>query len=68
MSGDAATMYLELSLLIEDTSPEDLQVLLGGVLGLAAAALVEQTAEPLTYFRSLASANALDEGSDKLTS
>ena len=68
MSGDAATMYLELSLLMEDTSPEDLQVLLGGVLGLAAAALVEQTAEPLTYFRSLAHANALDEGSDKLTS
>ena len=68
MSGDAATMYLELSLMLEDTSPEDLQVILGGVLGLAAAALVEQTAEPLTYFRNLARANALGEASDKLTS
>lgn len=63
MTGDEATMYLELSLLLEDTTPDDLQVVLGGVLGLAAAALVEQSAEPLTYFRNLAQANALlDDG------
>lgn len=68
MTGDEATMYLELSLMMEDTTPEDLQVILGGVLGLAAAALVEQAPEPLTFFRSLAHANAMDEGSDKLAS
>lgn len=67
-TGDAASMYLELSCLLEDTTPEDLQVILGGVLGLAAAALVTQTVEPLTYFRNLAQAYALDGESDKMTS
>lgn len=65
-SGDHSAMYLEMTLLLESATDEDLLTLIGAVLALAAGALVTQVPEPLNYFRTIAQAAALDEGSTKM--
>lgn len=66
-SGDDSAMYLEMTLLLESATDDDLLVLIGTVLALAAGALVTQVPEPHNYFRILAQAAALDEGSNRMS-
>lgn len=65
-SGDHAAMYLEMSMLLESVTDDELLELIGTILALSAGALVTQVSEPHNYFRTLAQAAALDEGSNRM--